>query len=244
MIDDEVSLSVTPPPKELVDHTYIRQKRISHLSKAPLGDNNAAKLVDEIGNEEVDRFFENYDSKNDTEQYKATMEPNTEPTLNELSRDFDEVKAASLDFREKYETLPENLIIVQRIQSKFFHTLFRNKMRVIFAGESAVDHGGPFTEFLRLSMSYLPSDSLVFGKYNQCLFKADPLNCEQKKYFFLGQLCAAAILFIGRGPECFHVLTNLSKLIIVMMKNSNKKLLRLTMALMMFYIRPILCHIL
>ena len=59
---------------------------------------------------------------------------------------------------------------------------FRNRInlsmfnvRVIFAGEGAVDDGGPFKEFLQLSMQNLPKLSImVFGEENQLFLQQVP----------------------------------------------------------------------
>lgn len=47
----------------------------------------------------------------------------------------------------------------------FFETVVKTlqkKVRVMFAGESGVDQGGPFKEILRLSMTYINESSFVF----------------------------------------------------------------------------------
>ena len=78
-------------------------------------------------------------------------------------------------------------------------------VRVIFAGEGAVDDGGPFREFLRLSMQNLPKlSTMVFGEENQVFFTASPVNVADKCYYKLGQLSVLSILTLGRGPHCFH----------------------------------------
>ena len=78
-------------------------------------------------------------------------------------------------------------------------------VRVIFAGEGAVDDGGPFREFLRLSMQNLPNFSrMVFSEENQFFFTASPVDVADKCYNKLGQLSALSILTLSRGPHCFH----------------------------------------
>ena len=65
---------------------------------------------------------------------------------------------------------------------------FRNRIdlsmfnvRVIFAGEGAVDDGGPFREFLRLSMQNLPKLSrMVFGEENQVFYTVSPVYVADK----------------------------------------------------------------
>ena len=66
-------------------------------------------------------------------------------------------------------------------------------VRVIFAGEGAIDDGGPFREFLRLSMQNLPKLSrMVFGEDNQLFFTASPVDVADKCYYKLGQLWCVA----------------------------------------------------
>ena len=72
-------------------------------------------------------------------------------------------------------------------------------------GEGAIDDGGPFREFLRLSMQNLPKLSrMVFGEENQVLFTASPVDVADKCYYKLGQLSALSILTSGQGLHCFH----------------------------------------
>ena len=83
--------------------------------------------------------------------------------------------------------------------------LSMSNVRVIFAGVGAVGDGGPFREFLRLSMQNLPKLSrMVFGEENQLFFTASPVDVPDKCYYKLGQLSALSILTLGRGPHCFH----------------------------------------
>ena len=78
-------------------------------------------------------------------------------------------------------------------------------VRVIFAGEGAVDDGGPFREFLRLSMQNLPKLSrMVFGEENQLFFTASPIDVADKCYYKLEQLSALSIFTLGGRPHCFH----------------------------------------
>ena len=78
-------------------------------------------------------------------------------------------------------------------------------VRVIFAGEGAVDDGGPFREFLRLSMQNLPKLSrMVFGEEKQVFFTASHADVADQCYYKLGQLSALSILPFVRDPHCFH----------------------------------------
>ena len=70
-----------------------------------------------------------------------------------------------------------------------------SNVRVIFAGEGAVGDGGPFREFLRLSMQNLPKLSrMVFGEENQLFFTASLVDVSDKCYYKSGQLSALSIL--------------------------------------------------
>ena len=88
-------------------------------------------------------------------------------------------------------------------QNRIYLSMFN--VRVIFAGEGAVDDGGPFREFLRLPMQNLPNFSrMVFSEENQFFFTASPVDVADKCYYKLGQLSALSILTLSRGPHCFH----------------------------------------
>ena len=123
-----------------------------------------------------------------------------------------DINEAITKYKEKIANAPYNAIIVQRNEQKFWNVFFRNRidlsmfdLRVIFAGEGAVEDGGPFREFLRLSMQNLPKLSrMVFGEENQLFFTASPVDVPDKCYYKLGQLSALSILTLGRGLHCFH----------------------------------------
>lgn len=164
---------------------------------------------EDYGDYEVEKFFE---TALDTTSKASTPEEIT-LTVNELTTE--EVTILANDcktFEELSKEKPPNLVLIQRTKNKFWSTLFRNEIdfskqsiRVVFAGESAVDEGGPFREFLRLSMKYFSvAPAMIFGPPTECLFTADTNSCFQKKYFLLGQLCAVSIFYINRGPECIH----------------------------------------
>ena len=72
-------------------------------------------------------------------------------------------------------------------------------------GEGAIDDGGPFREFLRLSMQNLPKLlRMVFGEENQLFVTASLVDVADKCYYKLGQLSALSILTSGQGLHCFH----------------------------------------
>ena len=75
----------------------------------------------------------------------------------------------------------------------------------IFTEEAAADDEGPLSEFLTLFcrlFSEIPG--IVIGENQNVFFKMLPLSEHENKYFTLGQLCALAIINIGRGPECLN----------------------------------------
>ena len=103
-------------------------------------------------------------------------------------------------------------LLFKEMNKNFGMFFFRNRidlsmfdLRVIFAGEGAVEDGGPFREFLRLSMQNLPKLSrMVFGEENQLFFTASHVDVADKCYCKLGQLSALSILTLDRGPHYFH----------------------------------------
>ena len=102
-------------------------------------------------------------------------------------------------------------IICHRRPSSFWPILFRQNIdllkvtRVIWAGETCVDEGGPFREFLLHAMENLHLlSSHFFGDKYSLLFAASPEAVMKKQYFMLGQLSALSIVLIGRGPHCFN----------------------------------------
>ena len=92
------------------------------------------------------------------------------------------ISEAITKYKEKIANALDNTIIVQRNKQKFWNVFFPNRIdlsmfnvRVIFAGEGAVDDGGPFKEFLQLSMQNLPKLSImVFGEENQLFLQQVP----------------------------------------------------------------------
>ena len=98
-----------------------------------------------------------------------------------------------------FKEMKKNVFFRNRID------LSMSNVRVIFAGEGAVGDGGPFREFLRLSMQNLPKLwRMVFGEENQLFFTASLVDVADKCYYKSGQLSALSILNLGRRPQCFH----------------------------------------
>ena len=105
---------------------------------------------------------------------------------------------------------PVRTIVVHRRPTTFWQVLFKQKLdasivfRVIWAGETGSDEGGPFREFLLKCMDFTNLNSHFFGDSSELMFTSLTDSVLQKEYYLLGQLCALAILNIGRGPNCFH----------------------------------------
>ena len=98
-----------------------------------------------------------------------------------------------------FKEMKKNVFFRNRID------LSMSNVRVIFAGEGAVGDGGPFREFLRLSIQNLPKLwRMVFGEQNQLFFAASLVDVADKCYYKSGQLSALSILNLGRRPQCFH----------------------------------------
>ena len=55
------------------------------------------------------------------------------------------------------------------------------------------------------AMENFPIDTHFLGTGNKLFFTVLPTAIISKKYYILGQLCAFAILLIGRGSACFHL---------------------------------------
>ena len=53
-------------------------------------------------------------------------------------------------------------------------------------------------------MEQLANNTLFMGKKNFMLFNCIPEDVINKRYNTMGQLTALPILYINRGPECFH----------------------------------------
>ena len=103
-------------------------------------------------------------------------------------------------------------MLCQRNTSKFWELVFWQKIdfstcvvSVIWAGEPGADGGGLLREFLLFAMENFPIGTHFFGTGNKLFLTALPTAIISKEYCILGQLCALAILHIGRGPTCFHL---------------------------------------
>ena len=97
------------------------------------------------------------------------------------------------EYNQKLRNAPENVVICQRRESRFWNVFFCNNsafskqnLRVIFAGEGAAADGGPFREFLRLAMNNIPKLSgLVFGKETEILFISNPVYIQKNNIILL-----------------------------------------------------------
>ena len=101
-------------------------------------------------------------------------------------------------------------VVAHRRPSSFWRVIFKqnldasNPFKVIWAGKTSVDEGGPYREFLLRSMDFRLLVSHFFGAPDEMLFLSLTNPILNKEYFLLGQLAVLAILNIGRGPHCIH----------------------------------------
>ena len=78
---------------------------------------------------------------------------------------------------------------------------FSKPLAVTFAGEEAVDTGGPKREYLRLLMREVASLNI----FNRGWFTHDLVALEKKLFRLAGQLTAWSILQGGSGPKCLSI---------------------------------------
>lgn len=82
---------------------------------------------------------------------------------------------------------------IERKRFSFFKPVY-----VTFAGEEAVDEGGPKREFFRLLMSEISGSSIFHGSW----FSHDLGLLADNRYELAGKLIAWSILHGGSGPRC------------------------------------------
>ena len=106
--------------------------------------------------------------------------------------------------------LADITIVASRRRSSFWRLLFKQNLdaslafKVIWAGETASDDGGPFREFLVRTMDFGELKSHFFGEPDELMFNSLTDNVIRREYYLLGQLCGLAILNIDKGPQCLH----------------------------------------
>ena len=84
-------------------------------------------------------------------------------------------------------------MVIERKRFSFLKPVF-----VTFAGEDAVDEGGPKREFFRLLMRAISESSIFHGSW----FSHDLGLLADKRYELCGKLIAWSILHGGSGPRC------------------------------------------
>ena len=89
--------------------------------------------------------------------------------------------------------LATTLRAIERKKFSFFEPLI-----VTFAGEAAVDLGGPKREFFRLLMASLRESAVFYGSW----FSHDLNLLRNSKYALAGKLIAWSVLQGGNGPRC------------------------------------------
>jgi hypothetical protein len=76
-------------------------------------------------------------------------------------------------------------------------------LSVTFAGESAVDTGGPLREFLRLfTMSIFRSNTLFCGSDYARVPTHNVIELEKRSYYFVGATIALSFIHGGPPPRC------------------------------------------
>ncbi|XP_057300474.1 uncharacterized protein LOC130632632 [Hydractinia symbiolongicarpus] len=158
-----------------------------------------------FGDDEVNRFMENYETDN----------------FDNATPQFEETETDSIAFMQNCESYFTNSpkvntkhIIIQRDSQRFWPVLLRQnfdlsseKIAIRFAGEPGADAGGPLREFYSLSMRrFTTIPGVFFGDDKGICFKLMPDGVLKKVYYKLGQLTGASIIHVGRGPECFSEL--------------------------------------
>ena len=123
----------------------------------------------------------------------------------------EEIFLQNIVLKQENEERSSKMLILHRY--KFWPVFCRNKVDFVkdkvsvkFAGEEAIDNGGPFREFLRLAIKYfsnLPMN-MLFGNVQKKLISTLAQALERKYYYALGLLSAVSIAFVGRRPECLH----------------------------------------
>ena len=77
------------------------------------------------------------------------------------------------------------------------------QIRVDFAGESAVDAGGPRREYFSLLVGSAAKANLLCGITRNFTFSHNIAKLENKEYYYLGLIIALSLLQGGSGPLCF-----------------------------------------
>lgn len=76
-------------------------------------------------------------------------------------------------------------------------------LKVRFAGESAVDDGGPRREFFRLACQQILSSSLFAGWPNNVILIHNISDLTLNHYYVIGKILAVCIIQGGQPPACF-----------------------------------------
>ena len=81
---------------------------------------------------------------------------------------------------------------------------FRRHARVVWVGEPSVDDRGPYRQFLLFVMIHIPALHKRFFRNESRLLFTSATKSVVEKQRIIRQLSALAILYLGRGPHCFH----------------------------------------
>ena len=124
----------------------------------------------------------------------------TSESVHSLLRSFQENLLTSADGNETVSVIISRKAIMQStlraIERKTFS--FMKPVNVTFAGEEAVDAGGPRREYFRLLMASLAASAVFHGSW----FSHDLYQLNQGKYALAGKLVAWSVLQGCNGPRC------------------------------------------
>uniref|UniRef100_A0A7M5VC91 HECT domain-containing protein n=2 Tax=Clytia hemisphaerica TaxID=252671 RepID=A0A7M5VC91_9CNID len=135
--------------------------------------------------------------------------------VNDIEEETIDCQCDIVEYLKKQQTTEHGdvnaTLVAHRRPKSFWNVFFKQNVdlkrpfRVIWAGETSSDDGGPFREFLlRCMEQFQLLNSYFFGEKYKLLFTALTDAVIKKHYFVLGQLSALSILHIGRGPQCLH----------------------------------------
>ncbi len=134
--------------------------------------------------------------------------PMQEPTAN-----IDSIADAVMELSKKFFVRESYLRIKVRRSQVWTDTKFKiqkckindfkQKLKIQFVGEPAVDEGGPRNEYFSLLHKELAESSLFTGENGTKCFSNNIIALQQKEYFMYGILCSMAILQGSASPAYF-----------------------------------------
>ena len=158
-----------------------------------------------FGDDEVNNFLESMEDNNVDDQVNFDFHDylNVENFLTDLKERY-ELRSK----KEKNVIIQRDLDRIQRDLDRFWPVVLKQNfdlsqqnLKICFAGEAGADAGAS-----RISdVSYEAyTSSTKFGGAEALCFKPSPSNIVITDYFKLGQIVGLSVIYIGRGPQCFH----------------------------------------